>query len=151
MTAQTSPTPAEGTPDRYPGSTAVTPDRSHGTVRLIPLGEAEPLLAGQEADRLNPERNLRRAHDRLIEARRCVAGANGDLDRAAQEASDAHDFAERSRVAYERARIDARRAELALRQRQRRADDAKLGLRQAYEEVAHLEGMRGSPVIDLTG
>jgi len=37
-----------------------------------------------------------------------------------------------------------------LRTDEERADEAKLALRLAYEQVAHLEGMRGAPVIDLT-
>jgi hypothetical protein len=123
----------------------------HGTVRLIPIGEAEPLLAEAVAGRLRPEDFLRKAYDRLSAARQSVTDAKGALNLAASQASAAHDFAERAKVAYERARTDARRAELGLRQRQRLADDAKLVLRQAYEQVAHLEGLNSSDdIVDLT-
>ena len=125
-------------------------DRAHGTVRLIPLADAESRIAGQATLHRSPERELRQAHDRLNEARGTVAVASSALEQATETASAAHDHAERTRVAYERARMDSRRAELTLRKEQRRADDAKLALRQAYEHVAHLEGMRGAPVIDLT-
>jgi hypothetical protein len=126
-------------------------DFPHGTVRLIPMGEAEPLLAEAVAGRLRPEDFLRQAYDRLSTARQAVTDAKGALNQAASQASAAHDFAERAKVAYERARSDARRAELTLRQRQRQADDAKLTLRQAYEQVAHLEGLNSSDaIVDLT-
>ncbi len=125
-------------------------DRAHGTVRLIPLADAESRIAGQATLRRSPELELRQAHDRLNQARETVAVASSALEQATETASAAHDHADHTRVAYERARMDSRRAELMLRKEQRRADDAKLALRQAYELVAHLEGMRGAPVIDLT-
>ena len=151
MTAPLSPnSPVEaqdlaGVPSEPPAT-----DRAHGTVRLIPLADAESRIAGQATLRRSPELGLRQAHDSLNQARETVAVASSALDRATEAASAAHDHAERTRVAYERARMDSRRAELILRQEQRRANDAKLALRQAYEHVAHLEGMRGAPVIDLT-
>jgi hypothetical protein len=151
MTAPLSPTPSAeaqdlaGAPSEPPA-----PDRAHGTVRLIPLADAESRIAGQATLRRSPERDLRQAHDRLQQAREAVAAVSSALGLAAESASAAPDHSERTRVAYERARVDSRRAELALRQEQRRADDAKLALRQAYEQVAHLEGMRGAPVIDLS-
>jgi hypothetical protein len=131
--------------DRRPGGFP------HGTVRLIPIVDAEPRLAEHVAGRLTPEDSLRQAHDRLAGARGSVTEAKTALALAASQASGAHDFAERAKVAYERARSDARRSELTLRQRQRQADDAKLGLRQAYELVAHLEGLNSSStIIDLS-
>ncbi len=151
MTASLSPTPSAqaqdlaGVPSEPPAT-----DRAHGTVRLIPLADAESRIAGQATLHRSPERDLRQAHDRLAQARQAVAAVSAALGQAAESASAAHDHSERTRVAYERARMDSRRAELALRQEQRRADDAKLALRQAYEQVAHLEGMRGAPVIDLS-
>ncbi len=134
-----------------PPSDRRTRDFPHGTVRLIPIGEAEPLMADHVNGRLTPEDWLRQAQDRLVDARAAVTDAKSALALAASQASAAHDFAERAKVAYERARSDARRSELALRQRQRQADDAKLGLRQAYEQVAHLEGLNSpSTIVDLT-
>jgi hypothetical protein len=120
------------------------------TVRLIPIDEAEPMLADQIAERLAPERGLRQAHERLAAARAAVGEAKAELARAEADSSTARDFAVRTRVAYERARADARRSELAVRQQQRRTEDATLAMRQAYELVAHLEGLNGSAIIDLT-
>jgi hypothetical protein len=149
MTSHRSATPAPEIADDHPSGP--TPGWPHGTVRLIPMGEAQPLIDGQQSDRLSPERNLRLAHQHLAEARVRVAGAKSELEIASRVATDAHDQAEQAKVAYERSRFESRRAELALRRQQRNTDEAKLALRQAYEQVAHLEGLPGSPVIDLTG
>ena len=70
------------------------------------------------------------------------------MAKATEDSASAQDHTVRTRVAYERARSDARRCELALRQQQRVAEDAKLALRQAYEQVAHIEGLNGSKLVE---
>ncbi len=137
--SSTEPKPADRVSAHFPSA----------TVRLIPLAEAGPRIAGQAADRLTPERSLELAHEQLRLARARVAQANEAQGRATDEAATAQDFAARARVAYERARSDARRADLVARRSQRLADQAKLELRQAYEVVAHLEGMSGVVNLDL--
>jgi len=120
------------------------------TVKLIPIDEAEPILADQIAERLSPERGLRQAHERLALARMALGSAKGALASAEAAASTARDHEVRTRVAHERARADQRRADVNVRERQRAADDARLLLRQAYDLVAHLESLNGSAIVDLT-
>jgi hypothetical protein len=112
----------------------------HHAVRLIPIVDAGPLLTEQAAER-SPINNLHVAHERLSSARHALAGSKGVLGRAEQASEAAQVAANQARETYERARADARRAELVLRQEQRRTEDAKLALRQAYESVARLEGL----------
>ena len=121
---------------------------NHRTVRLIPQDEAAPMLAEQVSSRLSDDHSLRLAHQRLADARSTLASAKSAVTKATEDCATAQDHTVRTRVAYERARSDARRCELALRQHQRRAEDAKLALRQAYEHVAHIEGLNGSTLSD---
>jgi hypothetical protein len=121
---------------------------THHTVRLIPRDEAAPMLAEQTSSRLSADYSLQLAHQRLGQARADLARAKSAVSQALDESETARDHTVRTRVAYERARADARRCELALRQQQRWAEDAKLALRQAYERVAHIEGLNGSTLTD---
>jgi hypothetical protein len=123
---------------------------SQRTVKLIPIGEAEPLLADQVAERLSPERGLRQAHERLVAARVALGGAKAALASAESYAATARDHEVRTRVAHERARSDVRRAEVNLREQQRVTDDARLVMRQAYDLVAHVESLNDSAIVDLT-
>ena len=122
---------------------------THHTVRLIPQDEAAPMLAEQVSSRLSADHSLRLAHQRLADARADLAAAKAAVAKATEDSATARDHTVRTRVAYERARSDARRCELALRQQQRRAEDAKLALRQAYEQVAHIEGLNTSTLPEL--
>ncbi len=106
------------------------------------------MLAEQVSGRLSADNSLRLAHQHLADARADLAVAKAAVAKATEDSATAQDHTVRTRVAYERARSDARRCELSLRQEQRRAEDAKLALRQAYEQVAHIEGLNHSTLLE---
>jgi hypothetical protein len=112
----------------------------HHAVRLIPMADAESRLSEQQTE-LSPTSGLHSAHERLDTARDELARAKAGVSCAMAASDQAVEAAGRARDTYEQARADARRAELILRQQQRRIEDAKLALRQAYEAVARLEGL----------
>jgi hypothetical protein len=148
MASKTSAPVAVPDTDHPPAACAATAF-SHGTVRLIPIDKAQPRLADQASERMNPERDLERARDQLHDAYLCVSAAKAALAEALHEATRSQAAADATRHAYEQARADGRRADLRVRQCHRTADDARLVLRQAHERVARLEGLDGL-VIDLT-
>jgi hypothetical protein len=116
----------------------------HHAVRLIPMADIGPRLSAQHLER-SPITGLHQAHDRLDAAREDLAHAKSGLTRAESASEHAVASAVQARDSYEQARADARRAELQLRKEQRRIEDAKLALRQAYEMVARLEGLTALP------
>jgi hypothetical protein len=123
----------------------------HHVVRLIPLDQAEPVLAEQLAQRSSCGIGLSKAQDRLVEARSELGDAKASRSRAELAALAAQEVASKAALAYERARWEVRRAEVELRQQQRRTDDAKVTLRQAYAAVARFEGLNGVPEDLMSG
>ena len=121
-------------------------DRAHGTVRLIPLADAESQdrRAGRPGTEVPSATCARPTSGLAAGPRRGGRGLVGAGPGRRVRRRPPTTTSERTRVAYERARmrLPASRAG-ACASEQRRADDAKLALRQAYEQVAHLEGMRG--------
>ncbi len=109
--------------------------------------EIDPAVASPDARRRAAERFERARADHADACNRLGAATRADA--AAQRRADA------ALAAYEEARNEARRATVALRQRQRDASSTKMDVRRAMEWLARLEtldehpGVDGPAVIDL--
>ena len=108
------------------------------TVRVISASEGVQRKAEANPAVASPDER-RRAAERFEKARADHAASRERLVAAARFEADAQLKADAALAAYEDARVEARRATVLLRQRQREATVTKVAVRRALEWVARLE------------
>ncbi len=94
---------------------------------------------------------VKAATEHLTVCRAEAASARAALEEAKRTAAETQREALDAQRQYQQAREQARAAEVALHQQQRKTSDAKLALRRALEWLARLEGTNGVSVGDAAG